>query len=201
MANEIPLYQGFERSWAQRAGRAACGAAVAVAAALAAGPGPAAEAPPEAVAAAGIAMPLPRVERHRDWMLDCTGACRVETVVRGAEDREVMRLAVAAEAPATLAVATPLPLFLPEPVEIGVGDAALSLPWLTCDPGGCEARAALDAGLLAGLRRERAAQVAFTLLDGSRVRVPVSLMGFTSAKAALDARADWPSHAPPVPPD
>jgi invasion protein IalB len=188
MANEIRLYQGFERCWPQRPGRVA--RAAAMAAALAAGPGVAAEAPAEAVAAAGLVVPPPRVERHRDWVLDCTGACRAETVVRATEGGAVMRLDVAAEAPAVLRVATPLPLFLPEPVEIGVGDAALSLPWLTCDPGGCEARAALDAELLALLQREREAQVAFTLLDGTRVRVPVSLMGFTAAKAALDARAE-----------
>lgn len=196
MINEMPLYQRFERSpptavlpASRRRPRLAAWAAL-VAAGLAGGPGGAAEAPPEAVAAAGIVLPPPSVERHRDWRLDCRAACRIETRVPGADGGDVLRLDVPGGGVPVLRVATTLPLFLPEPVEVGVGDTALSLPWLTCGPEGCEAQAALDAVLLAALRREREALVAFTLLDGSRVRVPVSLMGFTAAKAALRARAE-----------
>jgi invasion protein IalB len=201
MPNETPLYQRFERpppaaarrspSWGHPA-PAACAALLTaglLAAGLAAGPGGAAEAPPGAVAAAGIAVPQPRLERHRDWRLDCRAACRIETRVPGAEGGDVLRLDVPGGVP-LLRVATNLPLFLPEPVEIRAGADAFRLPWLTCGPDGCEARAALDEVLLAALRREREAQVAFTLIDGTRVRVPVSLMGFTAAKAALEARAE-----------
>nr|MBA3326212.1 invasion associated locus B family protein [Paracoccaceae bacterium] len=80
------------------------------------------------------------------------------------------------------------PLFLPDGLTLGLGDAPpRAVAWRTCDAAGCEALAPLENELLAALRRERAAEVTLTLVDGVRVRLPVSLMGFTAAWEALGA--------------
>ena len=61
------------------------------------------------------------------------------------------------------------------------------MPWRTCGAGGCEAVLPLDPPLLAALRRERAATATFTLVDGVKVRLPFSLLGFSAATRALAA--------------
>ncbi|CAN5676355.1 hypothetical protein BH23PSE1_BH23PSE1_13890 [soil metagenome] len=126
--------------------------------------------------------------RFEDWTLRCADGCTLRTAVVSAgapADLLEARLAAGRD---HLVLATPLPLYLPDPLELGLGEAApRALPWLTCGPDGCEVRVPLDAALLADLRRERQAAVAFTLLDGTRVRLEVSLMGFTAGERALRA--------------
>jgi invasion protein IalB len=161
-----------------------------ITAALVAGGGDAAEAPAEAVAAAGIAPAAPAVERHRDWMLDCRAECRIETVVHGADGTAILTVSVGRDEPRVLRLETALPLFLPDPLEIVAGGfGPLRLPWLTCGASGCVVQAALEGDVMQALRGEREAQVGFTLVDGERVRLPVSLMGFTAAEEALDGSA------------
>ena len=58
---------------------------------------------------------------------------------------------------------------------------------MTCGATACEARLALDPDLLAALRKQPAANLELTLLDGSHARLPVSLLGFTAAYRALEA--------------
>jgi invasion protein IalB len=150
-------------------------------------PALAAEAPPAARAAAARAA----AEAFADWRLVCLDACRIETELRGAsgegEGAVVLRLALVPddEAP-RVSVETPLPLYLPDGAALRVGEGEpLALAWHTCDAAGCEARTAGSEALLAALRRERAATVEVTLLEGVRVRMEVSLMGFSAAERAL----------------
>jgi invasion protein IalB len=149
-------------------------------------PGPAAEAPAEAAAEAG---PETGVARHRDWLLDCRAACTLATSVEGPDGRPLLRVSVGPSAD-VLTIETPLPLHLPDGLEVTAGARApAAAPWRTCAAGGCEARAVLDQALLEGLRREREGAVAFTLADGARVRLPLSLMGFAAGERALRAAA------------
>jgi invasion protein IalB len=124
-----------------------------------------------------------RVAAFRDWRLDCRpDPCRAATSVRGADGSEVLGVSAAGE---TLTLATPLPLFLPDGLALAVGAGPpRPVPWRTCAAGGCEATLPLDPELLAALRRERAATAAFTLVDGVKVRLPFSLLGFTAADRA-----------------
>jgi invasion protein IalB len=147
-------------------------------------PAASAEAPADAVAQAGAEA---AVTPYRDWLLDCRAACRLQTALRGTEGQLLLRVSLGA-ALAGLVVETPLPLHLPDGVTLAAGERPpLEVPWRTCGDGWCEARAALDAALVDGLRRERAASVTFTLVDGERVRLPVSLIGFTAGERALRA--------------
>ena len=128
-------------------------------------------------------------EAFRDWRLDCPGAgCVVHTAVAGADGSEVLRVTLGAGAAPTLTVSTPLPLFLPDGIGLAVGTApARPAPWRTCGKAGCEAVLAVDPELMAALRKERAASVTFTLVEGVPVRLPVSLLGLS---AALRARGE-----------
>jgi invasion protein IalB len=143
----------------------------------------AAEAPADAVAEDGLAT----VAQHRDWLLDCRAACRLETAVRGPGGDLLLRMSVGQDR-AALVVETPLPLHLPDGLTLSTGERPpITVPWRTCGDGLCEARAGLDPDLAEGLRRERNAAVTVTLVNGDRVRLPVSLMGFTAGERALRA--------------
>jgi invasion protein IalB len=54
----------------------------------------------------------------------------------------------------------------------------------------------MDAELLAGLRRERSLEATLTLEDGVRMRLPVSLIGFSAALRALEAVRRVPGRRP-----
>jgi invasion protein IalB len=128
-----------------------------------------------------------QVRTFDDWRLDCRAdPCAVATSVHGADGSEVLRAAVTEQA---LVLATTLPLLLPDGLElaIGAGTEPRVVPWRTCGAGGCEAVVPLDPALLAALRRERAAAATFTLVDGVRVRLPFSLLGFSAATRARAA--------------
>lgn len=126
------------------------------------------------------------VRRFDDWLLDCSAApCLTRTGVRGADGSEVLRVSRLPGEPATLAIRTPLALYLPDGLALTVGaEPPMSLAWRTCGPDGCEARVGLTPELAAALRRERAGVVSFTPADGVPVRVPVSLVGYVAALRA-----------------
>ena len=128
-------------------------------------------------------------ERFLDWRMDCPeGACAISTRVLGAGGREVLRLGVSGAGERALVIATPLPLFLPDGVDLALGAGIKrQVPWRSCSAssGTCEARLPLDAETLAALRRERGGTVTLTLLEDQPVRIGFSLMGFTGALRAL----------------
>jgi invasion protein IalB len=131
--------------------------------------------------------PPPPAVTFEDWRLDCAGdGCVVRTEVAGAQGNTVLALEAGPEA---LVLRTGLPLLLPEGLALVLGEAAeeRAAVWRTCDATGCEARLPLEPDLLAALRRERSGSLRFTLVTGERVRVAVSLMGFTAAWRAREA--------------
>lgn len=154
--------------------------------------GPAAADPPAALGARRAAEVT-----FRDWRLACLGGdCAVRSAVRAADGTPV--LAVAADAVA-LRFATALPLFLPDGLVLTLGDEPpRHVAWRTCGPEGCVADAVLDPALLAALRRERSAEATLTLADGLRIRLPTSLLGFSAAWDAREARGPTPPR-PPAP--
>lgn len=152
---------------------------------------PASADPPAARAAAEAAKRV-----FLDWRIVCAAAgCAARAEVAAQDGAAVLAAeAAAAGGGAALVLSTPLPLFLPDGLLLGLGDAPLrAIPWRTCGPAGCEAEAPLDPALLAGLERERAAEVTLTLEDGLRVRLPLSLMGFSAAWEALGAPPPAPA--------
>jgi invasion protein IalB len=139
----------------------------------------------------------------RDWRLACLGQdCVIRAWVRGADGTAVLALAAWPQGEGGyLTVDTSLGLFLPDGLRIDLGDTPARLaPWRTCDAAGCYAVAPVDAAFLAALQRERTAEVTLTLVEGVRVRLPVSLLGFTAAWEALSSRLPEPEpEAAPVP--
>lgn len=118
----------------------------------------------------------------RDWRIDCRPDHSIGTEVRAATGGLVLRLRAT---PDRLRVETPLPLFLPDGVTLGIGEAeARSLVWRICDRRACVAEVPLDPALVAALRAAPEAAVGFTLADGLRVRLSASLLGFTAASEA-----------------
>lgn len=138
-----------------------------------------------------IPPPAPAAEVFGDWRLTCVAAgCRIETELRGAPPASgiLLRLSVAAADARTLLVRTPLPLFLPDGLRITPRETEpTAVPWITCGAVFCEAWVPLDPALLAALRKQPSAHLELTLRDGSRTRLPVSLLGFTAAYRALEA--------------
>jgi len=57
-----------------------------------------------------------------------------------------------------------------------------------CVPAGCVARWLLDPRTLDALKRGRTLTVGFASVDGRKVNIPMSLLGFGEGLAALDAR-------------
>jgi invasion protein IalB len=162
------------------------GRAVLVALALAASPA-SADPPGAPAVAAAIEQPF------RDWRLACAAACALRTEVRGSDGSAVLTVSAAGDRGGTLELRTPLPLFLPDGLTVALGDAPpRDIAWRTCDAAGCAAETPLDPPLLDGLKRERSAEVSLTLVDGVRVRLPMSLAGFTAGWEAL-ARASPPA--------
>ena len=131
-----------------------------------------------------------QVQAFRDWRLDCRAdPCALDTVVRAGDGSEVLRVAVTGGAAPALVLATSLPLYLPDGTALAIGsDPERPVAWRTCGTGGCEATLPLDPAALASLRRERGGTAAFTLVDGVRVRLPFSLLGFSAGLAAAEAR-------------
>ncbi len=131
--------------------------------------------------------PEPRAPvAFEDWSLVCAATCAVRTVIVGRDGSEVLALIARPGDAAAVEVSTPLPLFLPDGVVLTLGGSEpRPIPWRTCDADACEARAPLVPALLSDLRRERTASVEMTLETGERVRLAVSLLGFTAAWAAL----------------
>lgn len=133
-------------------------------------------------------------ERFEDWRRVCVAeACRIEVSIASpdASAAELLGLSVEAADREALVVRTPLPLHLPDGVMLTLGGGEPEeAPWRTCDAAGCDARLPLTGSLLRGLRGERGAAVAFTLVDGERVRIAVSLMGFSAALRSLDAASE-----------
>jgi invasion protein IalB len=132
--------------------------------------------------------PGARARAFEDWRLDCAaGPCGLYTAVAGADGSEVLRIAVTGGAAPTVAVTTPVPLFLPDGVALALGERPeRPVPWRTCGAAGCEATLPLDSGLLDALRHERGGSATFTLVDGVQVRLGFSLMGFSAAVRAGD---------------
>jgi len=143
-----------------------------------------------AAGAASADPPHARGREFRDWRIDCAvGPCAIRTSLRAADGSELVTVDVVGRGDgAGLALRTPLPLLLPDGATLVIGDdPPRALAWRTCGVAGCVAEAPLDPSLLAALKRERSATVMLTLEDGVRVRLPVSLLGFTAAREALDA--------------
>ena len=129
-----------------------------------------------------------RARIFRDWRLDCgASGCAVRAGLRGGDGSHVLALEAAGVGEAAvLRLSTPLPLFLPDGLTLALGEAPLrAVEWRTCATAWCDAVAPLEADLLAGLKRERAAEVVLTLVDGVRIRLTISLLGFSAAWAAL----------------
>lgn len=128
---------------------------------------------------------------YRDWRVDCaTHPCRVSTAVAGADGAPVVVVTLDGPSAApSLTVTTPLPVFIPDGLLLGVGDDPdRPLPWRICGPTGCEARMAADPDLLAALKRQRDAWITLTLADGATVRLGVSLLGLSGAWRMRDWR-------------
>lgn len=144
-----------------------------------------------ACSAPAAEMPRPEPERSaplvfEDWLLVCDEACDIRTRVVGRDGSEILTVIARPDGGGALRIGTPLPLFLPEGVRLTLGASEpRAIPWRTCDAAGCEARAPLDPKFLADFRRERAGSVELTLETGERVRLGVSLLGFTAAWRAL----------------
>ena len=136
------------------------------------------------------AAPLaPAAEIFEDWQTTCAAKlCSATTRVRSQDGATLLAIEAPGAPADELILRTPLPLYLPDGRGFAVGGRlARDLAWVTCNPAGCEARMALDEDLRAALKAERGGSVEFTLLDGSRVRLPFSLMGFSAALAAAKA--------------
>lgn len=128
-------------------------------------------------------------ETHRDWTLHCdTDTCGISTAVKSETGETLFNISVFSSDPPQVVLATPLPLYLPDGLSVAVDpNYSVNLPWFTCTPVGCEIRRELDLALDAAFRAGSGGSVAFTVVDGVKVRLAFSLLGYTSASNALAA--------------
>jgi invasion protein IalB len=136
--------------------------------------------------------------RASGWTSSCVSdgraapaRCAVEQrIVLQQDNRALMTLKI--ELPAeprspTLVVQTPLGLYLPGGLTLRIDQGQpLVLAIQSCDPNGCYAGQAVDAGLLAGLKSGSMLHVAVQSLARETVDIEVPLAGFGAAYARIE---------------
>lgn len=94
---------------------------------------------------------------------------------------------LAANGQAAAVVTMPLGIALPPGAGISVdGGEPVKVVIERCDTNGCIGALALDAALIAALKRGREAHISFYDASRRRIAVPVSLLGFTAGFNSLD---------------
>jgi invasion protein IalB len=134
---------------------------------------------------------------YQDWALRCPeGApCVLEqrVFVEGAEQAPLLYISFQAlerSSPLLVLVRMPLNVLLTPGLQLKVEDQTPStVPIHHCRAQGCMALFPLTPPLRQALENGRQAQVSFHMLDGSRIGVPVSLLGITAGLSALEAAA------------
>lgn len=128
-----------------------------------------------------------------DWAMACNeaGICVLQQRVflEGNDETPLVQVMIqmSGEPPQpTLTIRVPLGLLLGGGLQLSIdGSNALMFPFHHCRAEGCLAIAALSEGLTRRLKRGLKAQLAFQLLDGRRLEVPISLLGITAGMNAL----------------
>jgi invasion protein IalB len=134
-----------------------------------------------------------RTEQHQDWLVRCgrpgqSEVCEMVQQPVGEKGEPVMAVAVG-KVPGNpnpgMIILLPLGIALPPGVELRIdGGAAIETPVERCERQGCQVEMLLEPDLLTALKAGSRVTVDFHVhrQDGlQRVRVPFSLLGFTTA--------------------
>jgi invasion protein IalB len=135
-----------------------------------------------------------RTEQHQDWLVRCgrpdgrSEQCEMVQQPVGESGKPVMAVAVG-DVPGNpnpgMIILLPLGISLPPGVELRIdGGAEIEAPVERCERQGCQVEMLLEPDLLAALKAGTRVTVDFHVLrqDGlQRVRIPFSLLGFTTA--------------------
>lgn len=141
-----------------------------------------------------------RTEQHQDWLVRCgrpggeSEVCEMVQQPVGKNGEPIMAVAVG-EVPGNpnpgMIILLPLGIALPPGVELRIdGGAEIEAPVERCERQGCQVEMLLEPDLLTALKGGSRVDVDFHVhgQDGlQRVRVPVSLLGFTAALAEIQS--------------
>lgn len=137
-------------------------------------------------------------QTFRNWTARCESApgasrerCFIfQNLVLKESGQRLVHVAVgylAANAQPAAVVTLPLGISLPPGADISVdGGEPVDIVIERCDKNGCIGALALDAAMIAALKRGREARIRFHDGTRRRIAVPVSLLGFTAGFDALD---------------
>jgi len=140
-----------------------------------------------------------RTEQHQDWLVRCgrpgqSEVCEMVQQPVGENGEPVMAVAVGmvpGNPNPGMIILLPLGIALPPGVELRIdGGAEIETPVERCERQGCQVEMLLEPDLLTALKAGSRVTVDFHVhrQDGlQRVRVPVSLLGFTSALAEVQS--------------
>jgi invasion protein IalB len=137
------------------------------------------------------------IREYQDWALRCpeSAPCVLEqrVFVEGAEQAPLLYIGfqgLERSSPLMVLVRVPLNVLLAPGLQLKIeGNAPSTVPIHHCREQGCMALFPLSSDLRQALETGRKAQVSFHMLDGSRIGVPVSLLGITAGLRALEAAA------------
>ena len=135
---------------------------------------------------------------QNNWSVGCTSTargaetdCRMEQQIVVAKTRQLL-LQATITIPGTtrkpiLIFKSPTQLLLTAGVTVDVdGTLSENLPYYTCDTQNCFARAQLSDALLAAMKKGAELNVSFDNLNGNKIKVAMSLEGFTAAYTKVE---------------
>ena len=138
-----------------------------------------------------------REKDYQDWRLRCEQKndddpelCFILQIAKSSKDnRSVLRIGVRypePNEPAMVFLTLPLGIYLPAGLLIQIDEGeTLKIPVEICVPNGCHTRIDLVGDLLKNMKAGSRAKLTFHDSHQQRIKVPISLAGFTAALAAL----------------
>jgi invasion protein IalB len=138
------------------------------------------------------------VKNFGDWTVHCVpGAlppCEMFQMTRNSANKRVTSIAIAflpRQERYALQISTPLGVSFAKGVKIAAsGFASQAMPYLRCDGAGCYVQGAIQGGALDALGASRPdARLSMASVDGRAVELPLSLRGFSDARAAMESLA------------
>ncbi|WP_176722456.1 invasion associated locus B family protein [Candidatus Thiosymbion oneisti] len=155
-----------------------------------------AEAQPQSADAEAQPQP-PKVEAHGDWALQCpeSAPCFLMQRVFLEENKEKPLISVVLQfsgKPSRLLIAirTPLEVMLMPGIEFGVDEVKSNThPFHHCRSEGCLAIFPISKKLRKNLKLGKQANIGYSLTNGKKYSIPVSLTGITAGLQALEDAA------------
>jgi invasion protein IalB len=153
----------------------------------------------DAGSAASLSQPHLIEERYKDWSMQCvtdssvTPACQIIYKLMSSNQKQVtlvLSLAIFRKDSARLQMALPLGFSLAQGVNVSFGKAYSMLAHVSrCTLQGCIVEGQGPAKMISAMLHEKSGLVSVRNMQGTEIKLPISLEGFTAAYDALKTKS------------